>query len=235
MGGCYASRASWELLLLQDTCSNCHNMFTMNAHDLQRGMTWYVSPVALHIVCHMCVTHVTPVSHLGDFDASSCVQCGIKVLADLGKGHLDIVHAGRVSSLCHLILICVLTIHDLSVLSVCHPVCHPVCSVKSRSWRTWAKVISTFYMLTHVPCVSSMTNLLVICVSPCVQREIKILADLGDGHLNIVHADEVLLTKTHVGLVMEYVSGGWCLAVALGHVLRSACAAICSKSTFCAC
>jgi hypothetical protein len=40
-----------------------------------------------------------------------------------------------------------------------------------------------------------------------VQREIKILADLGDGHLNIVHADEVLLTKTHVGLVMEYVSG----------------------------
>jgi hypothetical protein len=43
----------------------------------------------------------------------------------------------------------------------------------------------------------------------CVlQREIKILADLGDGHLNIVHADEVLLTRTHVGLVMEYVSGG---------------------------
>eukprot|EP00775_Hariotina_reticulata_P009702 gene9702-9861_t len=41
-----------------------------------------------------------------------------------------------------------------------------------------------------------------------IQREIKILADLGDGHLNIVHADEVLLTKTHVGLVMEYVSGG---------------------------
>jgi hypothetical protein len=31
---------------------------------------------------------------------------------------------------------------------------------------------------------------------------------LGDGHLNIVHADEVLLTKTHVGLVMEYVAGG---------------------------
>jgi serine/threonine-protein kinase SRK2 len=40
------------------------------------------------------------------------------------------------------------------------------------------------------------------------QREIKILADLGDGHLNIVHADEVLLTRTHVGLVMEYISGG---------------------------
>lgn len=50
-------------------------------------------------------------------------------------------------------------------------------------------------------------------VCACVlQREIKILADLGDGHLNIVHADEVLLTRTHVGLVMEYVSGEGTLA-----------------------
>jgi serine/threonine protein kinase len=52
---------------------------------------------------------------------------------------------------------------------------------------------------------------LALCLLPplqIIQREIKILADLGDGHLNIVHADEVLLTKTHVGLVMEYVSGG---------------------------
>ncbi|WIA21648.1 hypothetical protein OEZ85_000821 [Tetradesmus obliquus] len=45
-------------------------------------------------------------------------------------------------------------------------------------------------------------------ITQIIQREIKILADLGDGHLNIVHADEVLLTKTHVGLVMEYVAGG---------------------------
>lgn len=45
-------------------------------------------------------------------------------------------------------------------------------------------------------------------ITQIIQREIKILADLGDGHLNIVHADEVLLTRTHVGLVMEYVSGG---------------------------
>ena len=28
-----------------------------------------------------------------------------------------------------------------------------------------------------------------------------------DGHLNIVHAEEVVLTRTHVGLVMEYVKG----------------------------
>ena len=47
-----------------------------------------------------------------------------------------------------------------------------------------------------------------VCVSPATtQREIKILADLGDGHLNIVHADEVILTRSHVGLVMEYVAG----------------------------
>lgn len=44
-------------------------------------------------------------------------------------------------------------------------------------------------------------------ITQIIQREIKILADLGDGHLNIVHADEVLLTRTHVGLVMEYVAG----------------------------
>uniref|UniRef100_A0A7S0R4T5 Protein kinase domain-containing protein n=1 Tax=Chlamydomonas leiostraca TaxID=1034604 RepID=A0A7S0R4T5_9CHLO len=41
-----------------------------------------------------------------------------------------------------------------------------------------------------------------------IKREIKIQADLGQGHLNIVSADEVLLSKTHLGLVMEYVPGG---------------------------
>lgn len=41
-----------------------------------------------------------------------------------------------------------------------------------------------------------------------IKREIKIQADLGQGHLNIVHADEVVLTKSHLGLVMEYVPGG---------------------------
>jgi serine/threonine-protein kinase SRK2 len=45
-------------------------------------------------------------------------------------------------------------------------------------------------------------------ITQIIQREIKILADLGDGHLNIVHAEEVVLTPTHVGLVMEYVRGG---------------------------
>lgn len=45
-------------------------------------------------------------------------------------------------------------------------------------------------------------------ITQIIQREIKILADLGDGHLNIVHANEVILTKTHLGLIMEYVAGG---------------------------
>ena len=40
-----------------------------------------------------------------------------------------------------------------------------------------------------------------------IKREIKIQADLGQGHLNIVSADEVILTKTYLGLIMEYVPG----------------------------
>lgn len=61
-------------------------------------------------------------------------------------------------------------------------------------------------------CVCWWLTLCHTCTHTCPQREIKILADLGDGHLNIVHADEVLLTRTHVGLVMEYVSGELCLS-----------------------
>lgn len=41
-----------------------------------------------------------------------------------------------------------------------------------------------------------------------IKREIKIQADLGQGHLNIVHAREVVLSKSHLGLSMEFVSGG---------------------------
>lgn len=39
-------------------------------------------------------------------------------------------------------------------------------------------------------------------------REIKIQAQLGGGHLNIVQPKEAILTRTHLGLVMEYVAGG---------------------------
>lgn len=41
-----------------------------------------------------------------------------------------------------------------------------------------------------------------------IKREIKIQSDLGQGHLNLVSADEVVLTKSHLGLIMEYVPGG---------------------------
>lgn len=40
-----------------------------------------------------------------------------------------------------------------------------------------------------------------------IKREIKIQADLGQGHLNIVSAEEVVLSKTHLGLIMEFVPG----------------------------
>jgi hypothetical protein len=40
-----------------------------------------------------------------------------------------------------------------------------------------------------------------------IKREIKIQSDLGAGHLNIVNANEVLLSRTHLGLVLEYVPG----------------------------
>lgn len=41
-----------------------------------------------------------------------------------------------------------------------------------------------------------------------IKREIKIQADLGEGNLNIVNAEELILTPSHLGLVMEYVAGG---------------------------
>ncbi|CAG9466002.1 unnamed protein product [Pedinophyceae sp. YPF-701] len=41
-----------------------------------------------------------------------------------------------------------------------------------------------------------------------IKREIMIQAELGEGHRNIVNLFEVLLTPTHLCLVMEYVPGG---------------------------
>ncbi|KAF5837307.1 kinase-like domain-containing protein [Dunaliella salina] len=38
-----------------------------------------------------------------------------------------------------------------------------------------------------------------------IKREIRIQADLGQGHLNIVSAEEVILSRTHLGLIMEFV------------------------------
>lgn len=49
-----------------------------------------------------------------------------------------------------------------------------------------------------------------------IKREIKIQADLGQGHLNIVSADEVVLTKSYLGLIMEYVPGRQRSGVTLG-------------------
>lgn len=44
-------------------------------------------------------------------------------------------------------------------------------------------------------------------VMPNILREITIQAELGEGHINIVEAKEVILTDTHLCLVMEYAAG----------------------------
>eukprot|EP01026_Neomeris_dumetosa_P041995 TRINITY_DN34879_c0_g1_i2.p1 TRINITY_DN34879_c0_g1~~TRINITY_DN34879_c0_g1_i2.p1 ORF type:complete len:419 (+),score=37.78 TRINITY_DN34879_c0_g1_i2:178-1434(+) len=43
---------------------------------------------------------------------------------------------------------------------------------------------------------------------PMIYQEIKIQAELGEGHLNIVSSHEVYLTPSHLALCMEYASGG---------------------------
>eukprot|EP01025_Chloroclados_australasicus_P047534 TRINITY_DN533_c0_g1_i1.p1 TRINITY_DN533_c0_g1~~TRINITY_DN533_c0_g1_i1.p1 ORF type:complete len:422 (-),score=65.27 TRINITY_DN533_c0_g1_i1:537-1802(-) len=45
-------------------------------------------------------------------------------------------------------------------------------------------------------------------IVPMVLEEIKIQGDLGEGHLNIVNAHEVFLTKTHLALCMEFAAAG---------------------------
>eukprot|EP00798_Chlamydomonas_sp_ICE-L_P030572 gene30572-35588_t len=46
-----------------------------------------------------------------------------------------------------------------------------------------------------------------VCL-PMIKHEIKIQADLGDGHVNLVQAKGVILTPTHLCIVMECASGG---------------------------
>ncbi|KAJ9519027.1 hypothetical protein QJQ45_026294 [Haematococcus lacustris] len=45
-------------------------------------------------------------------------------------------------------------------------------------------------------------------VLPMILHEVKIQAALGEGHLSLVQARELFLAKRHLGLAMEYVSGG---------------------------
>ena len=41
----------------------------------------------------------------------------------------------------------------------------------------------------------------------CVSGTTQIQAELGEGHVNIIEAKEVLLTETHLALVMEFAAG----------------------------
>ena len=36
---------------------------------------------------------------------------------------------------------------------------------------------------------------------------LQIQAELGEGHMNVINAKEVLLTQTHLALVMEFAAG----------------------------
>ena len=45
-------------------------------------------------------------------------------------------------------------------------------------------------------------------ILPNILREIRIQAELGEGHVNIVDAKAALLTESHLALVMEYAAGG---------------------------
>lgn len=45
-----------------------------------------------------------------------------------------------------------------------------------------------------------------MCPHACMHAQIQ--ASMGEGHVNLVQARELLLTKTHLGLVMEFVKGG---------------------------
>ncbi|KAK9833495.1 hypothetical protein WJX84_007710, partial [Apatococcus fuscideae] len=44
-------------------------------------------------------------------------------------------------------------------------------------------------------------------IMPNILREIRIQAELGEGHMNVINAKEVLLTQTHLALVMEFAAG----------------------------
>lgn len=45
-------------------------------------------------------------------------------------------------------------------------------------------------------------------IMPNILREISIQADLGEGHINVVNAKEVMLTHTHLALSLEYAAAG---------------------------
>jgi serine/threonine-protein kinase SRK2 len=42
---------------------------------------------------------------------------------------------------------------------------------------------------------------------PLMMAEVELQAQLGEGHVNIITMRELMLTRTHLGLVMDYASG----------------------------
>lgn len=67
------------------------------------------------------------------------------------------------------------------------------------------------------PCVSLSPQLLAVkfvprplpkAAVPLMMAEVELQAQLGEGHVNIITMRELILTRTHLGLVMDYASGG---------------------------
>ncbi len=51
-------------------------------------------------------------------------------------------------------------------------------------------------------CAEALAQLL-----PTQLWSVQIQAELGEGHMNVINAKEVLLTQTHLALVMEFAAG----------------------------
>ena len=66
-------------------------------------------------------------------------------------------------------------------------------------------------VLTSLRAIRPITHpvpLFVPFLPPNTHREIKLQSELGEGHVNIITPEEVVLTSHYLGLVMEFAPGG---------------------------
>lgn len=60
----------------------------------------------------------------------------------------------------------------------------------------------------EIVAIKAMLRPIQKALATCFVRELQVQAQLGEGHVNIVKPQDVLLTRTHLCIVMEYVDGG---------------------------
>lgn len=84
---------------------------------------------------------------------------------------------------------------------------HCITVVHDGEWHlpagsgTWTQHGAPRRSTVHHACMDALPH-------ACTGFSPQIQAQLGEGHVNLVQARELLLTKTHLGLAMEFVSGG---------------------------